>query len=378
MKKLLILGAGQMQVPVIQRAKEFGVETYVVDMSAGAPGLKYADHYEVIDTNDKEHVLEYARKCNIDGLLTTSDYPVNVVAFVSNELNLAGKLSPEVAALCTNKFKEREFLHSHGFKCPKYRLVSTLKEAKQTDYFPCMVKPVDSSASRGVMKVHNMEELVREFPISLDYSRSGKVIIEEFIGGKEFSVETLTQNNKTEVIQITEKLCIGEEKGYFVEDTHIEPARIPESTANDIRKTVTEILTAMGFNNCPSHTELKVADDGIYIIEIACRLGGDYITSDLVPLSTGVSMLDNLIRLSLGEPIDTTRTKNDYSMVQFLNPSNYDRCVEFARKNKESIFRSEIHPYHNVEIKSSLDRLGYIILSRPTKEEIEEVLNIIK
>jgi len=378
MKKLLILGAGEMQVPIIKRARNMGVDTFVVDMNVDAPGIQYANHYKIIDTTDREGVLSYAKEIGIDGLLTTSDYPVNVVAYVSNVLDLHGKLSSEVASLCTNKFKTREFLHSHGFNCPRYKVVSNLEEALPIDYFPCIIKPIDSSASRGVKKIESEEELKRDFPLTQSYSRTGKVIIEEFIEGKEFSVETLTQARMTDVINITEKLCIGEEKGFFVEDTHIEPARISPDLFIKIKKTVIEILSAMNFDNCPSHTEIKVNDNGIYVIEIACRLGGDYITSDLVPLSTGVSMLDNLIRLALNEKIDTTRSRHFYSFVQFLNPSNYDKCVEFIGNHKDEIVRYDIKPKKEGEIRNSLDRLGYLIMSKRSEMEVNNVLEIIR
>ena len=111
------------------------------------------------------------------------------------------------------------------------------------------------------------------------YSRHHQVLIEDFIVGREFSVETFTQNNETSIVAITEKMVIGEKQGYFVEDTHIEPARISEQEYKLIADTVLNAIKLIGLDNCPSHTEVKLNDTGAYIIEIACRLGGDYITS---------------------------------------------------------------------------------------------------
>ena len=377
MKKLLILGAGEMQIPVIQKAVELGIYTLVVDMAADAPGLKYASEYALISTIDKDAVLSYAKEKEINGIITTSDYPVNVVAFVGAQMGIPA-MSEDVAQICTNKFLQRKKFSENGINVPFYGLCDKSTNLTAYNKFPYIVKPVDSSASRGVMKVNNPWELQKAVNEALVYSYSGKVIIESFIGGREFSVETLTQNQTTHVINITEKLIIGEEEGFFVEDTHIEPARILEPEAEAIRCEVVKAIDATGMNNCPSHTEIKLYEGKAYIIEIACRLGGDYITSDLVPLSTGVDMLKNLIKIALDEPIEVGKLINKYSLVQFINNENYEHCLHFIEQYKSSIFRSEVKPKHGNVIKSSHDRMGYIILQMENEDEVARVLSQIK
>ena len=244
--------------------------------------------------------------------------------------------------------------------------------------FPYIVKPVDSSASRGVKKVANYVELTEAVSEAITFSRSQKVIIESFITGKEYSVETYTQNNETTIITITEKLCIGENKGFFVEDTHIEPARISDTDRAIIESEVTKAIAAIGIDNCPTHTEIKLNDKGAFIIEIACRLGGDYITSDLVPLSTGVDMLGNLIKIALGEKIDVDRKYNKCAAVQFLNSDNYERCKLFIDSGDFHIRRYEVKPFENKQIENSLDRLGFVIVQADCMSEIEEIISKIK
>jgi len=299
MKKLLILGAGQMQVPIISLAKQLGHYTIVADYDPDAPGFKYADVKSTISTIDKNAVLQLAREENVDGILTTSDYPVRVVAYVSEELGLPA-MSQKVAEVCTDKYQQRLLFKQNGINTPFFLQCATNSDLSLLKDYPYIVKPVDSSASRGVERVNSQEQLHKAVETACGLSRSGKAIVEGFIGGKEFSVETLTQSGVTHIIQITEKLTRGEELGFFVEDTHIEPARISEAEAGSIRNEVLKAVKAVGVDNCPTHTEIKLWNGKPYIIEMACRLGGDYITSDLVPLSTGVSMMENLIRLSLG------------------------------------------------------------------------------
>lgn len=377
MKKLLILGAGIMQVPIIQKSRDLGLYTIVADYNPKAPGIKYADKFYCISSNDIDTVLATAREEKIDGVLTTSDAPVRVVATVSKKLGLIA-MSEHTADICTNKYLQRKLFRENGINCPFFKLCDESTDLSQFTAYPYIVKPVDSSASRGVKKVINLDELNIGLVDAMNFSNSKKVIIESFITGREFSVETLTQYGKTHIIQITEKLCLGEDNGYFVEDTHIEPARVTTDERYIISQEVQKAIKAIGLDNCPSHTEIKLNEKGACIIEMACRLGGDYITSDLVPLSCGVDMLSNLIKLSIGESIDIEPRINKISCVQFVNNNNYNRCKSFININKKKIFRYEIEPFSDKEIKNSLDRLGYIIMQFNDVESMQNLLKNIK
>lgn len=375
--KLLILGAGVMQVPIIRKAAGMGYETIVVDYDKNAPGFQYAAKKYVVSTLDQDAILDIAKSEHISGILTTSDAPVKVVSFIGKELGLP-TMSEMVSEVCTNKYAQRKLFKSKGINCPEFYLCESSTDIENFKSFPYIVKPIDSSASRGVSKVENTEELRAALDEALSFSKKGKAIIESFIPGREFSVETLTQNQKTEIITITEKLTKGESEGYFVEDTHIQPARINQEEKDLIRQEVQKALNAIGVDNCPTHTEIKINSNGAFIIEIACRLGGDYITSDLVPLSTGVDMLGNLIRISMGQPIDTHHKFDRASAVQFVNNDNYDRCSQYITKHGNHIIRSEIEPYEDRPIKNSLDRLGYLIIQEDNMDLLVNELNKIK
>ena len=378
-RKILILGAGPIQLPIIRKASAMGLETIAADYNPNAVGRKYADTFLEVSTENRETLLEAAKKYRIDGILTTSDYPVNIVSYVGEQLGLSA-MSTEVAAICTDKYRQRSRWRESGIKTPFFKCCTSDENLEKYNSFPYIVKPCDSSASRGVRKVGYREGLEEAFKEALQYSRSGRVLIESFIEGREFSVETLSQGGITTVINITEKLTKGEKEGYFVEDTHIEPARITPSEWKAISDEVLAATAAIGFDNCPSHTEVKLNAEGAWVIESACRLGGDYITSDLVPLSTGVDMLDNLIKLSLGEKIDVERKFSKFSAVQFINQENYLICKDFIESGGECgegcrLIRSEIEPRHDRVIKSSLDRMGYLIFQADTMEALEKVLN---
>jgi biotin carboxylase len=377
MKKIMILGAGEMQVPIIKKTKDRGLYTIVADMDAAAPGAAMGDLFLKISTIDSQAVLEAAKHYRIDGILTTSDYPVNVVAAVCQNMGLNG-MSKEIAAICTNKFLQRQFFSEHDIKTPFFQLLSEGEDLNRSYDFPLIIKPVDSSASRGVKKVSDMDELRLQYAKTMQFSKKGQVIIEGFIEGREFSVETLTQDHESVVVAITEKLLENEHSDYFVEDTHIIPARISTEEYGLIETTVLEVLHKLGINNCPTHTEIKINQSGAYIIEIACRLGGDFIASDLVPLATGIDMLDNLINLSLGLPVDIEKKQAKTSCIQFLNTDNFDRIVDLISEGSSYIIKSEVKHFHDKPIESSFDRMGYVIMQTETTEQMNQLLSRIQ
>lgn len=374
MKKILILGAGVMQVPVIQKVSAMGFIPVVADYDSNAPGFKYSASNYVTSTLDYEGILEVAQKEQVDGILTTSDAPVRIVAKVAKVLGL-NAMSEVTADICTNKLKQRVLFRESNIGCPNFEIVHSNNREIQFDTYPCIVKPIDSSASRGVSIAHSQSELKSCIDNAFVYSKSDRILVEQFVEGREYSVETFTQHGHTHMIAITEKHLLN--NGYFVENTHIEPAGVSAEEANLIYIEVLKAINAVGLDNAPSHTEVKIWNGKVFIIEMACRLGGDYITSDLVPLSSGVDMLENLILAAIGQDINVTNKLQKFSAVQFVNNFNYNNCKSFIANNSNSIIRYEIEPFENKVIKNSLDRLGYIIIQRESRIEIDDTLTLL-
>lgn len=373
-KIIMLLGAGQMQVPLIKKCKDLNLYTIVVDFDKNAPGFAYSDKNLIISTHDEEAIYKEAKKNKIDGILTTSDFPVRSVAYVAEKLGING-LSSNAAKISTNKYLLREELKNTQLSCPKYIKIENASELSKVDFFPAIIKPVDSSASRGVKKVNTKEELEQEYKISKNFSNSKKVIVEEYIEGKEFSVESVTLNGKTTVIAITDKKIIGKENGYFVEFSHIIQANINTSEKELIENTTIDLIDAIKLDFSSSHTEIILSNNKAYVIEIGARLGGDYIGSDLVYQSTGVDMLQNIINIAISESIDIKKKHKHFAAVQFITPANYKPAEEYIKKNRNSIIRYQMEPYKCIEIKNSLDRLGYIIVSSSSKDELNNILS---
>lgn len=379
MKSILLIGAGEMQVPLIKSAKALGLRTIVADYNSSAPGFIYADVASTVSTIDIDAVYELALAENIDGVATTSDYPVRTVAFVCEKLGLPG-LSRESAKIVSDKFLQRECFFKNQLPAPGYVLVRDISDLKKCDRlnFPLIVKPVDSSASRGVVKIENKKHLEESYTYASGYSRNGNVIIEEFIEGREFSVEVLIQNNNASIIAVTEKFTDGESDNFFVEEKHLIPARVNMSEYTEIENIVKSGINAIGLNNAAAHVEVKLSNIGVVIIEIAGRLGGDYITSDLVPVSTGVDMLENVLSIAMGDTIEITKRKNNHAGICFLTPKNYNQSLEWIKsQNSDKIVRQEIKKYiPGMDFKSSTDRLGYTIFCSDSEDEMIKLMQI--
>jgi len=205
--------------------------------------------------------------------------------------------------------------------------------------------------------------------------------VEEYIEGQEYSIEGLHFEGKSEVIQFTEKTTT--EFPYNVELAHKQPANLTVNQKNDIRQLVSKIAQCMHFENCPSHTELKINERGIFIIETSPRLGGDYITSTLVPLSTGINMEDQLLHIALGEKVDTQTGRVEKAsgvcffclpegIVKHIDPkinevASWPGVCHFELKLKEG---DEVHM-----ITSSLSRYGEVIVSVKNRIKMEEELS---
>jgi biotin carboxylase len=365
-KRIMVLGASVFQIPLIRKCKELGYQTIVADYDERAPGLGLADIPLIISSINRAEIYKAARQYNINGIVTTSDYPVRTVAYVSSKIGLPG-LSEQSAYISTHKYELRKKLRQGGFSVPEFHLISNLENPDNYNNFPYIIKPVDSSGSRGVKKISSKQELINGYSLAKKFSKSKEVIIEGYIDGKEYSVETLTQNGQTHVIAVTEKYLHDDNGNYFVEFAHIVPGVLNDDLFTKIERISKNVIKTIGIDNS-NNTE-------VVIIEVGARLGGDLIGSELVPLATGVDMLKNVAHLSVGELIDVGKKHNRYAGIQFLTSENYHHAKEYVMKSSKGIQSYSFDDYKKIEIKSSFDRLGYIILCFNDRNTLLSTLN---
>lgn len=373
-KSILIFGVGELQKSIIQRAKLMGLFVVGIDPCEDAVCKDEVDAFEVVGGQDYEGTLTVAKKYNISAVVTAAtDKPLVMMARIAKELGLRF-YSEETAVWSTDKYQMKQRFIEGGISCARGRIIKNADEAAGLD-FPLILKPRDNSGSRGVIFCNDMESLRDAMKETLQYTRMDSVLVEEFIEGQEYSIESLHYNGKSEVIQFTEKQTTP--FPYNVELGHIQPANISEEHKTEICSIIEKIGNALKFKNCPSHTELKINKKGIYVIETSPRLGGDYITSTLTPLSTGINIEDQLLHMSLGEDIDCIPKWTKYSGIRFFS-FDTNRVIKTLPNNKlvlswphvvDYTLKLSVNDSIN-QITSSLDRYGHIILQADNHESI--------
>ena len=387
-KAIMILGASILQLPAIEKATEMGLKVVVLDMDPNAIGFQVPGVIkEVISTIDTKSAIRAAKKHSVDGVITlATDMPMITVAAVAKECNLIG-VSEETAKRATDKAEMREALKNAGVPIPLFYRVDSKHSYKQIlEQFPgsFMVKPADSSGSRGIYKVESKDKAGEAYDYALKFSRNGVVVVEECLIGPEVSVETLAVNGEVSVIQITDKITTG--APHFVEMGHTQPSSL--ECTDEIKRVAIEANKAIGIENGPSHTEIIVTEDGPKIVEIGARLGGDCITTHLVPLSTGINMVEACIMIALGEKPSVVPTCNCGSAIRYFHQrEGIVKQIEGIDTAKEMPGIEQIAIVHGVgeritEITDSGSRMGFIISegkdAADAAQKAESALSMIK
>lgn len=361
-KKLAIIGASYLQEPLVKKAVDMGIETHCFAWEEGAVCREVSNYFYPISIIEKDLILEKCREIGIDGIATiASDTAIVTVNYVASKLKLVSN-PDEYSAITTNKYLMRKCFAENDIPSPKFALVDDSDSYNIKGFkFPLIIKPTDRSGSRGVEKVLDPVLLDDAINRARKESFEHKAIIEEFVTGREISVESISYNGVHHILQITDKVTTG--SPYFVELEHHQPSMLGSIIQNQVKEIVTKALTSLHIIFGASHSELKITEDGdIKIIEIGARMGGDFIGSDLVYLSTGYDFLKGVIEVALGSFTEPVLTKNHCSGVYFLSKEteNLKDVIQNHAQYPE-IVKAEITDSELRNIECSGDRSGYLI-----------------
>ncbi len=373
MKKIAIIGASYLQRPLVQKASELGIETHVFAWKKGNVVQDVADHFYPISILEKEEILNVCGDIGIDGITSiASDIAMPTVNYIADKLSLTGN-TPGVTKASTDKFEMRKVLSGKGIECPRFQLFTTTDFKSENEFtFPVIVKPTDRSGSRGVTKVESPEQVNEAIAKALSESIRGRVIVEEFIEGREFSVEMISYRGEHQFIAITDKETTG--APYFVEIAHHQPANISSEIKAKIIDTVKKAMDALGIENGASHSEVFLTKENeIRIVEIAGRMGGELIGSHMVPLSTGYDFLKAVIQVALGEKPDPVSPSKEamFSGVYYVLP----KAGKIKKVKNHSKLYSEVKEAISIlnegdEISPVIDgagkRAGIVVYQNPT------------
>ena len=302
MKKLMVLGAGADQVPLIKRAKELG--HYVITVSPGDyPGMKLADKVIDCDIRDEEGVFLAAQAEKVDGIISDkTDMPLLAMANAAEKLGLPGNRY-ECVKLFVDKYLMREKCKELGIATIDYCRASSADEVRA--FFdkvgaPIIIKPVDSCASKGVTRIDSADEIAPAFEEASQYSMGGDVIVEQFIVGTELEVDSIVLGGNVKLLMYADLESFNL-PNVFASTTRLYPSVQPDDVVERLLDLDRRIVEGFGLTQGLTHNEYIMDRSGkIHLLEVAARGGGTYISTNIARLQTGIDTSDFLVNAALG------------------------------------------------------------------------------
>ena len=336
MKKILLLGGSAQQIIAISTAQKCGYYTVLCDFLSDNPGQYVADKFYLVSTTDKEAVLKIAMEESVNGVLAyASDPAAPTAAYVAEKLGLPTNPYNSVETLC-NKDRFRIFLKENGFNAPIARGYSDKNIEKALFSLPVIIKPVDSSGSKGVTVLRDWEELDKALDFAFSFSRSHRIIIEEFIEKKhEYLIGGDIFVNDGEVIlwgllnchrdfSVNSLVPVG--KSY--------PLLLDKEEEKVVRETLQNMLNKLGIKYGSVNVELIVdKNNRFWPIDVVTRAGGNMIP-DLLGMIYGINLVEMAVKIAMGEKIEGdikvgtpffathnlhTRQNGTYKNIEFLD-----------------------------------------------------------
>nr|WP_051527244.1 ATP-grasp domain-containing protein [[Eubacterium] cellulosolvens] len=390
-RKIMILGAGIYQVPLILKANEMGLHTIVVSYRGNYPGFALADEVCYLDTTDSAAVLKEAERLQIDGIATTgTDVAIQTLGLVCDSLQLRG-ISAGAASVLTDKLAMKEMFLKGGVPSTVFRGVHSYEaalDAARRIGFPVMMKACDVSGSRGITMVHREEELRPAFEASAAASHTTHYIVEKVAAGTEIGLDAFVYKGKV-------RLCLPHRKevchagNITIPAGHAFPFRCSPLLLERLETALQKIVDTSGADNCAINCDIMIDGDELHILEAGGRCGATGIP-ELIRLHTGIDYYETILRCALGDPCTFTPTASDPCMSRLLfspvsgNIVSVDeeKIREIAAASGAEISLDYGVGDHLPQVHDGTDRVGQIILhtdDRSTASRIAgEVLSCIR
>ncbi len=336
MKKLMIMGAGIYQVPLIKAAKEMGIYTIAVSIPGNYPGFAYADEVLHINTVDAQAVLEAARERGIDGICTAgTDVAVMTIGRVNDELGLSG-ISYEAAKIACDKVLMKQCYEEHGVRTARYRKVyfnENVNDKIEGLQYPLIIKIVDSSGSRGITRVDRPEDIQAAITNAQAFTRKDYFIVEEFIIGREFGAQAFVMDGKVQFILPHGDYIFMGSTG--VPAGHFAPYDLSGEAEEDCRRTCEKAILAMGLDNCAVNCDFIMRDGKTYVLEIGGRSGATCL-AELVSIYYGYDYYRKIIEVALGEKPTFPTDKAVPNASKLLMSDRDGEIIALANRNPKS------------------------------------------
>lgn len=391
MKKIMILGGGDNQLPLIKRAKELSLYVVLCDFRNDVPGIALSDIHYQVDTLNPYLLVKVGEKEKVNGIITNSEPAFISMAETAKKLALRC-MNIESTKLYKNKFLMREFCHQHGLLSPQYKYCTTKEEA--LDFFnrlkiKCVIKPLDNSASRGVFSVNNENDIIDHFDECLGASSAANhaIIIEEYVAGTEFTIDGLMTPKGHRCLAISEKkhYAYNENVAYqLLFDNHNKGFDYAElRRINDQLVDLTEMPFGL------THAEYKFSNGKFYLIEIQARGGGNFIATEIVPFISGIDSYTEQIKWSVGDSVnvdyDYDRMTNRCAVLHFFDIPGKSGIVKEIRGldflnslDNQMLYHLNFKVGDTIqEVKDDTTRLGWYILKSTNRIDLENKMQMI-
>lgn len=374
-KKVAVIGASYLQLPLIEKVKELGAEAHVFAWAANDVGEEAATCFYPISIVELDRILSKCQEIGIDAICTIgSDLAAVTVNYVAQKMGLVG--NPwELTERMTNKHAMREAFAAGGDPSPRSYLVDNATDFASLELtYPAIVKPTDRSGSRGVSKIWSASEAAEAVQVASDLSFEHKAVLEEYVTGHEYSVECIVYDGEPEVLTITQKFTTGDP--HYIETGHIEPANLDARTWSRVEHVVKHALGSLGVQNSAGHAEVMINEEGEpWLIEIGARMGGDYIGSHLVYLSTGIDYVAAVVDVAFGNKPNTTKADVQRAAgVRFILSAHDLEVYRTALEDPEVKIVEAVLPKSDIDpdaVEDSSTRSGCFVMVADSRTAIE-------
>ncbi|GGF98663.1 ATP-grasp domain-containing protein [Paenibacillus abyssi] len=382
MKKIMILGAGISQLPLIQTAKKMGLQVIVLSRSGNYPGFAWADKVYYEDTTDTEKVVEIAREEQIDGICTTgTDVAVKAIGKVVDTLGLSG-INYTSALLSSNKWEMKQAFMEYGVrtaKCIKAKSIDEAYRAFESLSLPLVFKAVDSGGSKGIVKLEQASQVEYAYAEVIKATKQNFFIVEEFIEGIEFGAQAFVYNNSLQFVMPHGDLMFYGDAGVPI--GHYVPYELPDQVIQDIQVQLEQSIRALRLNNCAINADFILKDQEVHVLEIGGRAGATCLP-ELVSTYYGFDYYEQLVRAALDMDPDFQSTASQPCACELLIANQDGEIVGLENGNEPHEDIIQISFDYGIgdpvrKFKVGTDRIGQIIVKgerlEDTLERLEEV-----
>ena len=387
MKKLMILGGARYALPVIEAAHKLGIYVITCDYLPDNIAHKYSDEYCNISIIDKDATLDAAQKLQIDGIMSFACDPgVVTAAYVADKMGLPNVGPYESVCILQNKGKFRKFLTDNNFTVPMAKSYKNIDEAlKDAGIFnwPVIVKPTDSAGSKGVTRVDSIDDLKTSIEYALSFSHSDEFIIEDFITQKGYSSDSdsFSINGELKFVSFDCQRFDKDAENPYTPAAYSWPSSISNKHQDELKSEIQRLIKLLGMKTAVYNIETRESTDGkAYIMEMSPRGGGNRL-SECLRYATGVDMITNMVKYSVGLPIDEIEQK-DYSgywaeVILHSDKAGIFESLWISDELQENIVETDLWIEKNQKVggfSAANEAIGTLIMRFESQEMLNRVL----